>query len=480
MHGFFFVDANTVSGGRGRWKRIASFCGSWYNFFHRPLVAGRRMKSIRAREAPVTLVPRHGRLACPGQQWWRAPSNSNEPPTHLRLLPVRHFVGIARFLSIPTIHTHCTFSITKSGPSEALAHVPSLFVMPKAQQQHLHLWRKVLQTNTWPSDGQPTEWHLSHHLHGPVRTHAYLHNIPTLLLRPVCRWYWNFREQCGGSRTDVDWPELETRNNSIRTRDTKWGQVLTHPWPDDKSQQRGPSWAETLLQASKQRNHTQLFFPSTLDYKKSNGECGTTSSWNLSDLRIRSNCGEPHQIKAPEQWLPGYLDQSCTSTAEQKDPSRQRITFHPEDSLPVRRLQLQDTGNLRTEQHSRSLGQPERKNAAWPDETKDDNTWDLQKQHLPSERNLLEVIRGLHGHLHPMQRSIHRHDCQTLTRSSTGALASNKERIVIISSWRPLCEKTWRKACKCDLLHPEACPQSRCPQITHRGGHRHKEVLSRT
>ena len=34
-----------------------------------------------------------------------------EPPTHLRLLPVRHFVGIARFLSIPT----CTFSVTKIG-----------------------------------------------------------------------------------------------------------------------------------------------------------------------------------------------------------------------------------------------------------------------------------------------------------------------------------------------------------------------------
>ena len=32
-----------------------------------------------------------------------------EPPTHLRLLPVRHFVGIA--LSIPT----CTFSVTKIG-----------------------------------------------------------------------------------------------------------------------------------------------------------------------------------------------------------------------------------------------------------------------------------------------------------------------------------------------------------------------------
>ena len=114
--------------------------------------------------------------------------------------------------------------------------------------------------------------------------------------------------------------------------------------------------------------------------------------------------------------------------------------------LPVRRLQLQDTGNLRTEQHSRSLGQPKGKNAAWPDETKDDNAWDLQKQHLPSERNLLEVIRGLHGHLHPMQRSIHRHDCQTLTRSSTGALASDKERIVIISSWRPLCEKKLKES----------------------------------
>ena len=37
-------------------------------------------------------------------------------------------------------------------------------------------------------------------------------------------------------------------------------------------------------------------------------------------------------------------------------------------------------------------------------------------------------------HLHPMQRSIYRHDRQTLTRSSTGALASNKERIVNISS----------------------------------------------
>ena len=130
-------------------------------------------------------------------------------------------------------------------------------------------------------------------------THIYTTYQPArLLLRPVCRWYWNFREQCGGSRTDVDWPELETPNNSIRTRDTKWGQVLTHPWPHDKSQQRGPSWAETLLQASKQRNHTQLFFPSTLDYKKSNGECGTTSSWNLSDLRIRSNCGEPHWPKS--------------------------------------------------------------------------------------------------------------------------------------------------------------------------------------
>ena len=34
-----------------------------------------------------------------------------EPPTHLRLLPVRHCVGIARFLSIPT----CTFSFTKIG-----------------------------------------------------------------------------------------------------------------------------------------------------------------------------------------------------------------------------------------------------------------------------------------------------------------------------------------------------------------------------
>ena len=34
-----------------------------------------------------------------------------EPPTHLRLLPVRHFVGIARFLSIPT----CTFSVRKIG-----------------------------------------------------------------------------------------------------------------------------------------------------------------------------------------------------------------------------------------------------------------------------------------------------------------------------------------------------------------------------
>ena len=83
----------------------------------------------------------------------------------------------------------------------------------------------------------------------------------------------------------------------------------------------------------------------------------------------------------------------------------------------------------------------------------------------------------LHGHLHPMQRSVHRHDRQT---PHTGALASNKERIVNISSWRPLCEETWRKACKCDLLHPEACPPSRCPQITHRGGHRNKEVLSGT
>ena len=34
-----------------------------------------------------------------------------EPPTHLRLLPVRHFVGIARFLSI----LRCTFSVTKIG-----------------------------------------------------------------------------------------------------------------------------------------------------------------------------------------------------------------------------------------------------------------------------------------------------------------------------------------------------------------------------
>ena len=34
-----------------------------------------------------------------------------EPPTHLRLLPVRHFVGIARFLSLP----RCTFSVTKIG-----------------------------------------------------------------------------------------------------------------------------------------------------------------------------------------------------------------------------------------------------------------------------------------------------------------------------------------------------------------------------
>ena len=48
-----------------------------------------------------------------------------EPPTHLRLLPVRHFVGIARFLSPPT----CTFSVTKIWTSEALVHVPSLFVM---------------------------------------------------------------------------------------------------------------------------------------------------------------------------------------------------------------------------------------------------------------------------------------------------------------------------------------------------------------
>ena len=32
---------------------------------------------------------------------------------------------------------------------------------------------------------------------------------------------------------------------------------------------------------------------------------------------------------------------------------------------------------------------------------KDDNTWDLQKQHLPSERNLLEVIRGHLHHMHP-------------------------------------------------------------------------------
>ena len=32
-----------------------------------------------------------------------------ESPTHLRLLSVRHFGGIAQFLSIPT----CTFSVTK-------------------------------------------------------------------------------------------------------------------------------------------------------------------------------------------------------------------------------------------------------------------------------------------------------------------------------------------------------------------------------
>ena len=61
---------------------------------------------------------------------------------------------------------------------------------------------------------------------------------------------------------------------------------------------------------------------------------------------------------------PATWTSPARTTAEQKDPSRQRITFHPEDSLPVRRLQLQDTGNLRTEQHSRSLGQPKRKNAA--------------------------------------------------------------------------------------------------------------------
>ena len=34
-----------------------------------------------------------------------------EPPTHLWPLPVRHFVGIARFFSIPT----CTFSVAKIG-----------------------------------------------------------------------------------------------------------------------------------------------------------------------------------------------------------------------------------------------------------------------------------------------------------------------------------------------------------------------------
>ena len=79
---------------------------------------------------------------------------------------------------------------------------------------------------------------------------------PTLLLRSLYRWHWNFREQSRGSQTDVDWLELETLNNSVRTGNTKWGQVLAHPWPHDKSQQWGRSWAKTQLQASKQRNHT--------------------------------------------------------------------------------------------------------------------------------------------------------------------------------------------------------------------------------
>ena len=78
----------------------------------------------------------------------------------------------------------------------------------------------------------------------------------------------------------------------------------------------------------------------------------------------------------------------------------------------------------------------------------------------------------------PAQRWVHRHDCQMLARSSTGALVSNIERIINISSWRPLCEETWRKACKCDVLPPEACAQLRRSQITHQGGHRNKDVLS--
>ena len=42
-------------------------------------------------------------------------------------------MGIARFLSIPT----CTFQSRRSVPSEALAHVPSLFVMTDEESVHV-------------------------------------------------------------------------------------------------------------------------------------------------------------------------------------------------------------------------------------------------------------------------------------------------------------------------------------------------------
>ena len=45
-----------------------------------------------------------------------------ERPAHLRLLPVRHFVGIARY-------PHVLFQSRRPVPLEALALVPSVFVM---------------------------------------------------------------------------------------------------------------------------------------------------------------------------------------------------------------------------------------------------------------------------------------------------------------------------------------------------------------
>ena len=120
----------------------------------------------------------------------------------LRLLPVRHFVGIARFLSIPT----CTFSVTKigtvgkscarselvhdDGRRKCACHVPGRrrWLCSCRWSAGTACWEWQSKTNSWWHDIPPLSQGVSITLAKMRGKWAF--TIPPFLTAAVVHWFW--------------------------------------------------------------------------------------------------------------------------------------------------------------------------------------------------------------------------------------------------------------------------------------------------